>query len=219
MSTVLASQSDMSVLPTSPALGDAALAEARTWLARELHDGAVQHLTVMVVELERLKRAAAPVALERLQATTRTALAELRRLLYELRDEPTMDSCFSASVRERLEQLADATGIEADLIIHSWPDELPSHQASHLYRIASEALSNVRHHSGASRVTVTLQVVDASLALTITDNGRGIRTREGGFGLRGMRERAQLLDGRISLDAAPEGGTTVRCVVPFGGSR
>jgi signal transduction histidine kinase len=68
-------------------------------------------------------------------------------------------------------------------------------------------------------VTVTLQVVDASLALTITDNGRGIRTREGGFGLRGMRERAQLLDGRISLDAAPEGGTTVRCVVPFGGSR
>lgn len=219
MTTVLASQLDYSVLPVVPKPRDGALAEARVWLARELHDGAVQHLTVMVVELEHMKRTAASDALERLQATTRTALAELRRLLYELRDQPTMDTGFADFVRERLEQLAGATGIEADLIIHSWPEEMPSHQASHLCRIAAEALSNVRYHSGASRVTVTLQVVDDSLALTVTDNGRGIRNREDGFGLRGMRERAQLLDGRITLDTPPDGGTMVRCVVPLGSSR
>lgn len=97
MTTVLASQLDYSVLPVVPKPRDGALAEARVWLARELHDGAVQHLTVMVVELEHMKRTAASDALERLQATTRTALAELRRLLYELRDQPTMDTGFADS--------------------------------------------------------------------------------------------------------------------------
>jgi two-component system sensor histidine kinase UhpB len=195
-----------------------ALAEARTWLARELHDGAVQHLTVMVVELEHLKRASASAALERLQATTRSALADLRRLLYELREEPATETGFTESIREGLEQLATTTGIEADLVIHSWPDEMPSNQAWHLSRITSEALTNVRRHSGASRVTVTLQVVGASLAITVTDNGRGLGNPESGFGLRGMRERAHLLDGRITLETPPEGGTRVRCIVPFGDS-
>jgi signal transduction histidine kinase len=196
-----------------------ALAEARTWLARELHDGAVQHLTVMVVELEHMKRASASAAVERLQATTRTALADLRRLLYELRDEPTTETGFANSIRESLEQLAAATGIEVDLVIHSWPDELPSQQAWHLSRIASEALSNVRRHSGASRVTVTLQVISSSLAITITDNGRGLGSPESGFGLRGMQERAHLLDGHITLDTPPEGGTRVRCMAPLGESQ
>jgi signal transduction histidine kinase len=206
--------------PSAPASASGgALAEARTWLARELHDGAVQHLTVMVVELEHMKRASAPAALERLQTTTRSALAELRRLLYELRDEPTTETGFADSIRERLEQLAAATGIEADLVIHSWPDELPSQQAWNLSRIASEALTNVRRHSGASRVTVTLQVVGSSLAITITDNGRGLGNPESGFGLRGMHERAHLLDGRITLDTPTEGGTRVRCIVPFGESQ
>ena len=160
----------------------------------------------------------ASAALERLQATTRSALDELRRLLYELRDEPTTETGFTESIRERLEQLA-VTGIEADLVVHSWPDELPSHQAWNLCRIASEALTNVRRHSGASRVTVTLQVVGSSLAITITDNGRGLGNPESGFGLRGMRERAHLLDGRITLDTPSEGGTRVRCIVPFGESQ
>ena len=218
LTTGLASQLDWAGSAPVSAPDQGALAEARTWLARELHDGAVQHLTVMVVELEHLKRASASAALERLQATTRSALDELRRLLYELRDEPTTETGFTESIRERLEQLA-VTGIEADLVVHSWPDELPSHQAWNLSRIASEALTNVRRHSGASRVTVTLQVVGSSLAMTIIDNGRGLANPESGFGLRGMRERAHLLDGRITLDTPSEGGTRVRCIVPFGESQ
>ena len=216
LTTGLALQSDWPGQSAVSSVSGGALAEARTWLARERHDGAVQHLTVMVVELEHMKRASAPAALERLQATTRSALADLRRLLYELRDEPATETGFTDSIRENLEQLAAVTGIEADLVIHSWPDELPSQQAWHLSRIASEALTNVRRHSGASRVTVTLQVVGSSLAITITDNGRGLGSPESGFGLRGMRERVHLLDGRITLDTPPEGGTRVRCIVPFG---
>ena len=198
--------------------GDA-LRAARDWLARELHDGAVQRLTTMIVELEHLKRRGSrPADLEKLQQSTRESIGDLRRLLCELRDEPAVDFSFVDSVRERLERLAEETGTRADLVVHSWPDELPAHQATNLRRIVGEALSNVRRHSGASRVTVTLQVVKGSLAITIADNGRGMASRDGGFGLRGMSERARLLGGRISFDSAPGEGTTVRCISPLGGS-
>jgi signal transduction histidine kinase len=198
--------------------GDA-LQAARDWLARELHDGVVQRLTVMVVEIEHLKRRGSrPADLERLQKSTRESIGDLRRLLSELRGEPMVDFGFVDSVRERLEQLAAETGTLADLIVHSWPEELPAHQAMNLRRIVGEAINNVRRHSGASRVTVTLQVVGGSLAITIADNGCGMTGSEGGFGLRGMVERARLLGGRISLDSTPGRGTTVRCISPLGGS-
>jgi len=190
---------------------------ARDWLARELHDGVVQRLTVMTVEIEQLKRRGARLAdLETLQKSTRDSLGDLRRLLSELRDESALDLGFVDSIRERLEQFAGETGTLADLVVHSWPDELPLHQATNLRRIVGEALSNVRRHSGATRVTVTLQAVAHSLAITIADNGRGLTSTEGGFGLRGMGERARLLGGRITLDSSPGKGTTVRCITPYG---
>ena len=226
---IIHSRGDLVTALAAPAVGETelgalgpggdALQAARDWLARELHDGVVQRLTLMVVELEHLKRRGSrPVDLERLQQSTRESIGDLRRLLCELRDEPAVDFGFVDSVRGRLEQLAEETGTLADLVVHSWPEELPAHQAMNLRRIVGEALSNVRRHSGASRVTVTLQAVNGSLAITIADNGRGMASAEGGFGLRGMGERARLLGGRISLDSSPGRGTTVRCISPLGGS-
>lgn len=194
-----------------------ALEEARTWLARELHDGAVQRLTLAVVELEGMRRRpGAGPELERVQHSVRAALHDLRRLLFDLRDEPATDAHFVETVRDLLSELAAETGIQAELTVRSWPEDLPSHRAVNLRRIVGEALSNVRRHSGATCVAITLQAVGGSLAITITDNGRGIASKEDGFGLRGMSERARLVGGRISLDSAPRRGTTVRCLVPYG---
>ena len=192
-------------LSGQPPPGGAALDETRAWLARELHDGAVQRLTIMAVELEQLQR------------TTRAALNDLRQLLYGLRDEPAVDARFVDSVRTSLSELAGETGIEADLVVQSWPEELPSDLCANLRRVAGEALSNVRRHSRATRVTVTLQALGGSLAVTVADNGRGIVNDEGGFGLQGMGERARLLGGRVTVESPPGRGTTVRCIVPFGG--
>lgn len=197
-----------------------ALEEARAWLARELHDGAVQRLTLAVVELEGMRRrSSAGPELERVQHSVRAALHDLRRLLFELRDEPATDAHFVETVRDLLSELAAETGIQANLTVHSWPDELPSHQAANLRRIVGEALNNVRRHSGATQISVTLQVVGATLAVTVADNGRGMASHDGGFGLRGMRERARLAGGRTSFDSVPGRGTTVRCIVPFGGAQ
>ena len=197
-----------------------ALAEARAWLARELHDGAVQRLTVMAVEIERLRRRGSLGAeLEQFQHTTRAAINDLRKLLYDLRDEPALDARFVESTRELLAELAGATGMESDLAVQSWPEELPYHLSTNLQRVTGEALSNVRRHSGATRVTVTLQALDGSLAVTVADNGRGIQNAEGGFGLRGMGERARQFGGRVTIESSAGRGTTVRCIAPFGGTR
>jgi signal transduction histidine kinase len=206
-----------SVLGVPEPDGDA-LRAAREWLARELHDGVVQRLTFMVVEIEHLRRRGVrPADLDRLQQSTRESIGDLRGLLCELRDESAVDFGFVDSIRQRLERLTEEIGTRADLVVHSWPDQLPAHQATNLRRVVDEALSNVRRHSGASSVSVTLQALDGSLAITITDNGRGIVSTEGGFGLRGMRERVRLLGGRISFGSSPGEGTTVRCITPLGG--
>lgn len=199
---------------TGPAGAGVALEEARAWLARELHDGAVQRLTYAVVELEGLRRHGTGTAeVERVQHTVRAALHDLRRLLFELRDEPAVDPHFVEEVRDLLSELAAETGVRAELIVHSWPDQLPAHQAGNLRRIIGEALNNVRRHSGATRVTVTLQTVGGTLAITISDDGRGLVSTGGGFGMRGMRERARLVGGRISWEGEPGRGTIVRCIV------
>ncbi|HXZ99411.1 MAG TPA: ATP-binding protein [Candidatus Binatia bacterium] len=193
------------------------LEDARAWLARELHDGAVQRLTLMAVEIERLKRwSGLGGELDQLQNGVRATLNDLRRLLYELRDEPAVDANFVAGVRELLSELSHA-GVAPDLVVHGWPEELPFEVAANLRQICGEALVNVRRHSGASRVTVTLQALDGSLALTVADDGRGLGQSGAGFGLRGMAERAALLGGRVTLDSTSGVGTTVRCVVPRGG--
>ncbi len=203
-------------LPVASAVDHGALAEARSWLARELHDGAVQRLTSMVVQLEQLKRhGGSPAELERIQASTRATIGDLRRLLSDLRDEPATDTCFLASIRELLSDLADA-GVGVEYVVQSWPEELPTCVSTDLRRILGEAVTNVRRHSQATRVTVTLQALNGFLALTVVDNGSGMVGSENGFGLRGMAERARLHGGRVIVDGQPGCGTTVRCIVPFG---
>jgi signal transduction histidine kinase len=173
----------------------------------------------MTVEIERLRRRTGDSSeLEQLQHTTRGALNDLRKLLHDLRDEPAIDPHFVEAIRDLLSDLA-GTGVEVDLVVQSWPEELSFHLSANLRRVVGEALCNVRRHSGATRVTVTLQALDASLAVTVADNGRGIVSSEGGFGLRGMAERARLFGGRVIVEGPPGRGTTVRCIVPQGGVR
>lgn len=216
MTTLLASppQQHQGAAAASVAMGSPA--DAGAWLARELHDGAVQRLTSMVVEIELLRRQTGLADLEPIQQSARDAVADLRQLLLSLHQEPNVDLRFVDSVREMLADLERTSGIGAHLAVHSWPEELPAQATHNLRRVIGEALTNVRRHSGAHRVTVTLQVVDEALAVTVSDDGRGMEDRDsiGGFGFRGMRERVLLLGGRLTMDSGLGRGTTIRCIVP-----
>ena len=192
-----------------------ALSEARAWLARELHDGAVQRLLVVAVELERLHQEDPTLAegLASVQRFNRAALNELRALLCELRDEPSVDTGLTAHIGDLLTDLQVETSIQASLLTTSWPNALPSRLSFQLRRIVDAALANVRRHSQADRVTVTLQTIQDQLAITVTDDGTGLVRFGEGFGLQSMRDRAQLIGGRLTVDSTPGMGTTIRCTV------
>jgi len=89
-----------------------------------------------------------------------------------------------------------------------------------LYRIAQEALTNVRRHAGATEVLLTLRTRSGWIAIAIRDNGAGLAATGGSggsFGLVGMRERARLLGGTLQVESQPARGTTIRASIPLSG--
>jgi two-component system sensor histidine kinase UhpB len=193
-------------------------------LARELHDSVAQILTLMVVDMENFKLDEADQhhvvsRVDSLQESTREVLHNLRQVLYDLREEPSTDSGFVQQVRTLLTRFERSTGIRSKLQVSAgWPSRLSAATAHNLYRIVEEALNNVRLHSGAGEVDVTLVGTSDGVVLTVQDNGRGLHAMDGdrrqGMGVMGMKERAVLLGGELDIISNGSGGTTVKAVVP-----
>jgi signal transduction histidine kinase len=220
LTTVLLAPTMPASAAVQPALAPVGLSQARAWLARELHDGAVQHLSAMVIEIELLKRQTGLTELQRIAQSARAAVQELRQLLSELHEEPVSDTRFVESVREILDDMASG-GITTKMAVECWPDSLPMHVALNLRRIVGEMLTNVRRHSGASNVAVSLEGDRDCLSVVVSDDGRGIDADAAGrgFGLRGLHERVSLLGGQVAIDTRAGGGTTISCMVPTGWRR
>jgi len=197
-------------------------------VARELHDRVAQTLTGMLIELETFKveqfgRASVLREATELQDSTRQVLQSIREMLYDLRGEPASEESFVAVLQSLLSRFEERTRIAVELMVSpAWPKKVRSAAALNLYRIVEEALTNIRLHSGARSVRVALEWLGgAELALIVRDDGAGIDSSEtlglGGMGVLGMRERAVLLGGRLTIESHPGGGTTVQAVVPEAG--
>jgi signal transduction histidine kinase len=119
----------------------------------------------------------------------------------------------------RLVEQVDARGLQAHLEIYGAYRALPVEAEQETLRIAQEAIQNVKKHSGASHLGVRLEYDERSLTLTVADDGKGFsvgpeNSKEGHYGLTGMRERAALIQGKISIASQPGMGATVRLIVP-----
>ena len=198
--------------------------EIKQHVARELHDRVAQTLTGMLIELETFKseqfgRASVIREATDLQDSTRQVLQSIREMLYDLRGESSSEESFVSAIQSLLTRFEEGSRIAAELIVSpAWPEKLRSAAALNLYRIVEEALTNIKLHSGASSVRVALDLgSNNEMALTVRDDGSGMEpetTRVRGMGMLGMRERAVLLGGRLSVETSPGQGTTVRAVVP-----
>jgi signal transduction histidine kinase len=195
----------------------------RQALARDLHDRVTQTLTTMLIEMENFK--ALEFARERVlnevssyQESTREALSNIREILYELRGDEDLGSDFVSRVRRLLERFEEKTGIKVTLSVSaSWPSRLAVQAAVNLYRVLEEALNNVRTHSGANAVAVSFQVAEDLAVVSVTDDGVGVSPVIGertGLGVIGMRERALLLGGELSIEPARPHGTSLTAVIP-----
>jgi two-component system sensor histidine kinase UhpB len=208
---------------------DAVEARVKLHLARELHDNVAQSLTTMLVQLENFKRAQAGRAsvireVDVLQDSTREVLDNIRDLLFDLRGESGVDQNFVEAIRGGLlRRFAESTGMSVQLrVSRSWPRCMASQTALNLYRILQEALNNVRLHSAATKVSVSLdRVKNGPCAMTVNDNGRGLELIDGvvraGMGLLGIRERAILLGGEAEVCSQGDAGMSVRVTFPGGG--
>jgi signal transduction histidine kinase len=189
----------------------AALAE-RGRVARDMHDVLAHSLSALALQLEGTRllardRAADPDVVEAVERAHRLAaegLAEARDAIAALRGEALPGP-------ERLEHLADAFAGDAAVSVCGTPRELESEARLAIYRTAQEALTNVLRHSAADRVDVRLAYEDDGVRLVVRDHGPGAPVtvgpgREGGgYGLTGMRERAELLGGRLSAAPTDDG--------------
>lgn len=189
--------------------------EERVRVARDLHDRIGQWLTYISIELERFISAEGADAeqLCPLYDDVQTALDELRETLHQLRSDITEDRPLSVVGRELAERFADRTGAAVDFAVDEPTERLPIRVETELLRIMQEALHNVEQHAGANRVLVRWSAADGRGELAIIDDGRGFDTRhvvrDSAYGLVGMRERADVIGGRIVIDSAPAHGTTV----------
>lgn len=202
--------------------------DERERLSRELHDGFAQLVSTLLTRLDIVaelvgagRRTEALTEVARLRALTDELYIEIRETISGLRSD-VQQKGFVRALRDYLERFEELHGLRVTLQADPIADVLPLPTAVTLFRIAQEALSNVRKHAEASRVLVRVTPsASGRLALTISDDGRGLaqlptadqpnRTQ----GLAVMRERAECLGGTFRIESEPGRGTIVTVEIPL----
>jgi PAS domain S-box-containing protein len=194
----------------------------RKRIAWDLHDDSIQAMTAVALRLKAFRRRVAQdpdfaAHLDELEKVVREAIGRLRGLLFELRPVVLDRDGLVAALRQYLETL-EPEGISIALE-NRLRTEPPPETRVLLYRLAQEALMNVRKHARAGRVEVTVEERGEGVALRIRDDGAGFSpeqqpARTGHLGLLAMRERADVFGGWCRIESAPGSGTTVDVWVP-----
>lgn len=205
--------------------------EERRRLRRDLHDGLGPMLGGLPLKLDvadDLVEEDPPAArelLRGLKSQAKSAVADIRRLVYELRPPALDDLGLVGAIRETAAQYgANGLRISVEAPEGDGLPPLPAAVEVAAYRIAQEAMTNVLRHAAADRCAVSLAVSDAALELEVLDDGRGISPgARRGVGIASMRERAEELGGSCVVESppygkgAPGGGTRVRATLPLPG--
>jgi signal transduction histidine kinase len=195
--------------------------QARARWARELHDQTLQGLAgarmVLSAGLARDDPGALRRAAETADAHIGVEMRSLRDLITELRPAALDDLGLGPAIESLAKRQAAAAGFTVDMDIQFATSERPREIEDAIYRIVQEALSNVARHAGAERATLHVRQLPRRLEVTVQDDGCGFAPDgpSEGFGLIGMRERAHLLGGALSLTSAAGGPTRVTAVLPL----
>jgi signal transduction histidine kinase len=211
-------------------LAQQSVAEERLRIARELHDVVAHNVSLMVVQAQALAATRGEdneqrTALAGVADLGREALSEMHRMLGVLRVQNGIGAEREPQpgVREltRLIARTREAGLDATLVVHGSPRELPPGVDLSVYRIVQEALTNVIRHASASHATVTLDYAPEALEVEVLDDGAGAAPVVNGFsqghGLLGMRERVALFGGRLETGPRATGaGFRVRASLPLG---
>jgi signal transduction histidine kinase len=199
--------------------------EERQRLAREIHDTLAQGFASIIVHFERaeqidsLASSSAKPHLDLARSVAREGLEEARRMLAALRPEILEQRGLPDALGRVCEEWSRRTGILANLSVTGTPARMHPQIELTLLRGTQEALTNIARHSGAHTASVTLSYMEDILVLDVQDDGKGFvpasdRGASTGYGLTGMRERAERLQGSFSVESIPGEGTTISISLP-----
>jgi two-component system, NarL family, sensor histidine kinase UhpB len=191
----------------------------RLRVARELHDEIGQTLTAVTIQAERAADgdpALAAQALRRVADGVRESLDEVRRIARELRPEALDDLGLVNALIALCTRIETQDGLRVRRELQGKLPLLSPDVELVVYRVAQEALTNALRHSGAASATVSLKADAGTVTLRVVDDGEGMPARlpSGTAGIAGMRERALLVGGRLSIESRPGKGTEVRLTIP-----
>ncbi|NOT17419.1 MAG: histidine kinase [Sulfuriferula sp.] len=198
--------------------------QERTRIAREIHDELGGNLTAIKMAISLLKRKlevtnACVEKVDYIDKLADNTITAVRRIASDLRPS-VLDLGLVAAIQWQVDAFVRHTGTACELICADDEISCPADQASALFRVTQEALTNISKHAQASLVHVYLEKNEMNtILLSITDNGIGIQSadqlKSDGFGLRGMRERIGMLGGQFNIDSSPQMGTVLNIALPL----
>ncbi len=204
----------------------ATLLEERNRMAREIHDTLAQAFTGIFMQLQAASRflASEPeqtqLCINRAQNLAREGLAEARRSVWYLHQEGTEDGNLLHTLTRITEQLTAGTSVQAKVYLQGTPYCLSSEVGMNLLRIAQESITNALRHAQAQMIHISLSYQSERVQLQVWDDGQGFnqqRQAGSGFGLKGMRQRAQCIGACLEINTQPQVGTKVTVTVPIAG--
>jgi signal transduction histidine kinase len=202
----------------------AAVLEERNRIAREIHDTLAQAFTGMLIQLGVAQRIAGQQPEEawsligHVSELARQGLAEVRRSVWALQPEALQYSDLASVLPRTIAQMTAATPIQAQVHIHGSPRSLAADVGMNLLRIGQEAVNNTLRHADARNIFIELTFDVEQVRLCIQDDGQGFELQHqedgGGFGLIGMRQRAERIGGQLTIASQSGQGTEVAVVAP-----
>jgi signal transduction histidine kinase len=203
-------------------------ADTRKKLARDLHDGPTQAVAAIAMRLNfvRMLMGQDPgrvvEELQKIEELAHRTTEEIRIMLFTMRPLVLETKGLAAAIRQYADQLHHTEGLNIILDVDSYDGRLPPESESVIFSVVEEAIGNARKHARAEHIWIRLGVEGNEVLAEIRDDGAGFDVKavessyaqRGSLGLINMRERAELVEGRVSIESALGQGTTVRLAVP-----
>ena len=198
----------------------------RKRISREIHDGPAQSLANILVRSEIVDLAfrdgdtkQALLEMKSIRESIRQALREVRRIIYDLRPMALDDLGLFPTIKKHISSVSEYSNIDIELALHGEERRLPPNYEVAVFRILQEGLQNAIKHANASLIKVRLELLQNRVSLIIEDNGIGfnpeeINNKKDSYGLIGMKERVDLLEGEMTIKSEPNSGTKIIVSIP-----
>lgn len=203
----------------------------RRRIAREIHDGPAQAMSNVVLKAEICEKMAevdmlkAIYELRSLKDIVRNCLKDVRRVIYDLRPMSIDDLGLRPTLQKYIENYSIEHSIKIDFRVKGDDNRIKdSNIALAIFRVVQESLNNIHKHANATHVSIQIECTEKSILLRVKDDGKGFDVstlhgfdskKDSGFGVLGMKERIELLEGDFLIDSTINYGTTVRVRLPY----